>query len=64
MSNWILVVGYSRPNFEAAQLEWLSYNIGRVEKQIQNDIYPLIGKQLIFVGLSIVVVEIQLTSKV
>ncbi len=27
MSNWILVVGYSRPNFEAAQIEWMKYNV-------------------------------------
>ncbi len=27
MRNCILVVGYSRPNFEAAQLEWLNYNV-------------------------------------
>ena len=27
MENWILVVGYSRPHFEAAQKEWLKYNV-------------------------------------
>ncbi len=27
MRNCILVVGYSRPNFDAAQLEWLNYNV-------------------------------------
>ncbi len=27
MNNWILVVGYSRQNFEAAQIEWLKYNV-------------------------------------
>ena len=27
MENWILVVGYSRPYFEAAQKEWLKYNV-------------------------------------
>ncbi len=27
MNNWILVVGYSRPNFEAAQIEWMKYNV-------------------------------------
>ena len=27
MNNWILVVGYSRHNFEAAQIEWLKYNV-------------------------------------
>ncbi len=27
MRNCILVVGYSRPNFEAAQMEWLNYNV-------------------------------------
>ena len=27
MENWILVIGYSRPHFEAAQKEWLKYNV-------------------------------------
>jgi len=27
LENWILVVGYSRPYFEAAQKEWLKYNV-------------------------------------
>jgi len=27
LENWILVVGYSRPHFEAAQKEWLKYNV-------------------------------------
>ena len=27
MDNWILVVGYSRPHFEAAQKERLKYNV-------------------------------------
>ena len=27
MKNWILVAGYNRRNFEAAQKEWLKYNI-------------------------------------
>ena len=27
MANWILVVGYSRQHFEAAQREWLKYNV-------------------------------------
>ena len=27
MANWILVVGYSRPHFEAAQREWLKYSV-------------------------------------
>lgn len=27
MENWILIVGYSRPHFEAAQKEWLKYNV-------------------------------------
>jgi len=27
LDNWILVVGYSRPHFEAAQKEWLKYNV-------------------------------------
>ena len=27
MENWILVVGYDRPHFEAAQKDWLKYNV-------------------------------------
>ena len=27
MENWILVIGYSHPHFEAAQKEWLKYNV-------------------------------------
>jgi len=27
LENWISVVGYSRPHFEAAQKEWLKYNV-------------------------------------
>jgi len=27
LENWILVIGYSRPHFEAAQKEWLKYNV-------------------------------------
>ena len=27
MANWILVVGYSRHHFDAAQREWLKYNV-------------------------------------
>jgi len=27
LQNWILVIGYSRPHFEAAQKEWLKYNV-------------------------------------
>jgi len=27
LKNWILVVGYSRPHFEAAQKEWIKYNV-------------------------------------
>jgi DNA-binding response OmpR family regulator len=27
MANWILVVGYSRSHFEAAQREWLKFNV-------------------------------------
>jgi len=26
-NNWILVVGYDRPHFEAAQKDWLKYNV-------------------------------------
>jgi DNA-binding response OmpR family regulator len=27
VANWILIIGYSRPHFEAAQREWLKYNV-------------------------------------
>lgn len=27
MDSWILIVGYDRPHFEAAQKEWLKYNV-------------------------------------
>ena len=27
MENWILIVGYDRPHFEAAQKDWLKYNV-------------------------------------
>jgi len=27
MENWILVVGYDRPHFEAARSDWLKYNV-------------------------------------
>lgn len=27
MENWILVVGYDRPHFEAARKDWLRFNV-------------------------------------
>ncbi len=27
MANWILIVGYSRPNFDVAQRDWLKYKV-------------------------------------
>lgn len=27
MENWILVVGYDRPHFEAARKDWLKFNV-------------------------------------